>query len=142
MADIKGKTVTIKIGDGADPEVFSAVCGVKEKSFSINNQQVDTTKPDCTDPTKILAYEGEFGVRTVTLSGSGLAQAGSASFTAFKDAALNQTKPNLEINIPNFQKYRGSSLITSFSLTGPMDNNVAFDFEVTMSGEIEELAAD
>ncbi|SNZ21726.1 phage tail tube protein [Cohaesibacter gelatinilyticus] len=135
MVNTPGKELTIKVGDGADPEVFSLICDVKDKTLTINNNQIDTTTPSCTDPTGKLISSSEYGVQTLSLSGSGLANDG-AVFQRFHDACLNQTKPNIEVNVPNVKKYTGAAFIESLDIQGTFDDMVTFDFSLSMTGTI------
>src|SRR5690606_33512417 len=40
----------IQVGDGADPEVFSAPCGLTTRGLNFSAETSDTTVPDCDDP--------------------------------------------------------------------------------------------
>jgi len=42
-----GRLLLIKLGDGASPgpEVFTNLCGLKDRSFDLSANSVDTTKP-------------------------------------------------------------------------------------------------
>ena len=46
MAKQLGRSFLLKIGDGATPEVFSALAGINSKSLTINNSSIDVTTPD------------------------------------------------------------------------------------------------
>jgi len=70
MAKHAGKDMLIYLGDGASPEVFSLIVGLRSKSFSINNEQIDVTDSDDSRWRKLL----EGGARSCSLSGSGLLQ--------------------------------------------------------------------
>lgn len=41
---------TFYIGDGADPEVFTKVCGMTQADISFDKSTGSTTVPDCDDP--------------------------------------------------------------------------------------------
>ncbi len=47
---VKGTYIDISIGDGADPEVFTPICGITAKSFTEQVNTNDTFVPDCADP--------------------------------------------------------------------------------------------
>ena len=130
-----GRQLLIKIGDGADPETFAAACGFKDRSFKINNNIVDTTAPDCTNPTGKVGFSGAYGIQTLTVSGSGKATT-SAQFKALKTACLNQTKPNLQIIVPGDGTYEGAALIGDWEDTGGTENELEFSCEITLSGTI------
>jgi predicted secreted protein len=62
----------IKYGDGADPEVFAAVCGITNVSI---NETADTTQRrvrDCATPNKPGTSKSKLNGTSWTISGSGL----------------------------------------------------------------------
>ncbi len=69
---VKGTYIDISIGDGADPEVFTPICGITAKTFTHQVNTNDTFVPDCADPedvpTRRLVPTGE----QWDLSGEGL----------------------------------------------------------------------
>ncbi|MCB1394388.1 phage tail tube protein, partial [Nitrobacter sp.] len=40
----------VLLGDGADPEVFTAPCGFTSKSLALSKNLTDVNLPDCDDP--------------------------------------------------------------------------------------------
>lgn len=68
MGKQKGRAYLIKIGDGADPVVFSAFTGLTAKTFKINNERIDVTTPG-TDPNAAIWRETLDGVKSVSLTG-------------------------------------------------------------------------
>ncbi|MBN9010811.1 MAG: phage tail protein, partial [Rhizobiales bacterium] len=72
MAQQKGRLLLIKMGNGADPEVFTSVCGLRSRSFSLSNNEVDTTVPDCDDPGAVVQKSSTPGIQDRTFQGAGL----------------------------------------------------------------------
>ena len=46
MAAQKGKDVLLKIGDGANPEIYTTVAGLRARTLSPNAKSVDATDSD------------------------------------------------------------------------------------------------
>ena len=45
MAAQKGSALLMKIGDGASPEVFTTIGGMRSTSISMNDEVVDDSSP-------------------------------------------------------------------------------------------------
>ncbi|MGH0001306.1 phage tail tube protein [Pseudovibrio ascidiaceicola] len=131
----KGRLMLIQLGDGGDTEQFEAVCGVKDKSFSINNEVVDTTRPPCNNPEDPLHYSGAYGVRTISISGSGVAVS-KASYLNLAKHAFEQDYVNAKLIVPLWGTFSGTILFNKVEATGPMQGEVEFSTELTMTGEI------
>lgn len=134
-AESQGKLMLIQLGDGGDPEQFTAVCGVKDKSLSINNEVVDTTRPPCDSPEDPLHYSGAYGVRTVSLSGSGVATS-KASYQNLAKHAIEQAYVNGKIIIPLWGTFSGTLIFNKVDASGPMSGEVEFSIDLTMTGKI------
>ncbi|MDX5595654.1 phage tail tube protein [Pseudovibrio sp. SPO723] len=134
-AESKGRLMLIKLGDGGDPETFEPVCGVKDKSFSINNNTVDTTRPPCDDPGAPLHYSGAYGVRTISISGNGVA-IGKPEYQKIARAAIEQDYVTCQIIVPLWGTFTGTVLFNSVEASGPMEGEVEFSIELTMTGDI------
>ena len=46
MAAQKGRSLLMKIGDGASPEAFTTIGGMRSTSIAINDEMVDVTNKD------------------------------------------------------------------------------------------------
>ncbi|KZK96338.1 Phage major tail protein 2 [Pseudovibrio sp. Ad5] len=134
-AESQGKLMLIQLGDGENPETFESVCGVKDKSFSINNEVVDTTRPACDDPSAPLYYSGAYGIRTISLSGSGVAVS-SVHYQRVAKDAVDQAYVNAKIIVPLWGTFTGTVIINKVDASGPMSGEVEFSIELTMTGEI------
>ena len=54
MAKRLGRTLLVKIGDGAGSEAFITIAGLNSKPITINNSAIDVTIPDATIPSGAL----------------------------------------------------------------------------------------
>ena len=69
MAAQKGSALLMKIGDGASPEVFTTIGGMRSTSISMNDEVVDITNKDSSRARTLLA---QGGVNSMTVTGSGV----------------------------------------------------------------------
>ena len=72
MAKQLGRSLLIKIGDAASPEVFSALAGINSKTLTVNNSSIDVTTPDASSPGGALWSASLNGLKQVALSGDGV----------------------------------------------------------------------
>ena len=93
MTAQRGKDLLIKIGDGADPENFTTVAGLRATSLDFNAQTIDITNSDSVDMWRELLADG---VKSATVAGSGVFK-DAASDAALKTAFFNQTLNNLTL---------------------------------------------
>jgi predicted secreted protein len=120
-----GRTLLIKVGDGADPEVFSNLCGLKDRSFDLSANSVDTTKPSCTNPGGPVQKTGRPGIVSRTFQGSGTFVS-SAAMKAFMTNVINATVFNAQVIVPGLGTFAGPYFVTSFQASGDMENDLQF----------------
>ena len=132
MSAQKGKDLLIKIGDGADPETFATVAGLRATTLAFNAQTVDITSADSANMWRELL---DAGVKSATLSGSGVFK-DAPSDEALRTAFFNQTLPNFQIAIPNFGTVTGPFKITSLQYDGPYDGEVKISLSLASAGAL------
>ena len=130
-----GRLLLMKIGDGASTEAFSNGCGFRARSFSINNNIVDTSKPDCDSPGNTVAYSGVYGIQTLSLSGSG-ESSDSTQNNRLRNAARSQTALNMQVVVPGWGTFEGAVLVGSFEFSGDTEGTMEFSADITMTGAI------
>ena len=141
MAQYAGRLVLLNIGDGGTPtEIFSNLCGLTTRSFVINNNVVDVSTPDCTTPSNPVAYAGDYGIQQFSISGEGR-YTDKADHTVLANAAVNQSKPNMQIVVPGWGRFEGQALIESYEISGEMQGDASFTAKITLSGAITFTAA-
>ncbi|WP_298958373.1 phage tail tube protein [uncultured Roseibium sp.] len=132
----KGRLLLLKIGDGATPtEAFTNGCGFRARNFTINNNVVDTTKPDCASPGDTVRYSGEYGIQTLTFSGSGESSDDTQN-KRLMNAAREQTDLNQQVVVPGWGTFEGATLIGSFEFSGEAEGTMEFSCDITMTGAI------
>lgn len=137
----RGTSLLIKVGDGADPEVFSFPCGLTTNGLNRSAETNDVSVPDCADPDAPAWTERETSALSWEASGSGvLADESVAIWDAWHASGLPK---NVQIDVGTAtagRRYTGRALLTSYNITGERGQKVTV--EVTLSGDGELTAAD
>jgi len=122
-----GRLLLIKLGDGASPgpEVFTNLCGLKDRSFDLSANSVDTTKPSCTNPGGPVQKTSRPGIVSRTFSGSGTFVS-SAAMKAFMVHVNDATVFNAQVVVPGLGTYEGSFFAANFTLDGSMEDDLQF----------------
>lgn len=70
---LKGNYADILYGDGADPEVFTQLCGINTRGLNITYANAfEAEDYDCEDPEAVAQTLREVGAQDWSISGSGL----------------------------------------------------------------------
>jgi len=141
MAKQLGRALLVKIGDGADPEVFSNLCGLNSKALTINNSSIDVTTPDCSTPGGALWTETLNGLKNVTVTGDGFFE-DSASETRMNTVAMAADNScNFTITVPAFGTYAGAFRIASLEFGGETEGGVTYSLSLESTGAVTFTAA-
>jgi predicted secreted protein len=126
MAQQLGRELLIKrstLADGTGARV--PVCGLIAQTFTIANAEVDTTVPDCDDPSLPVVATSIPGRQTLEFQGNGRADNDAAGKIIFDDARL-QRRVTYEVIIPGFGSYVGPFAIYDWAYSGEMENVMEF----------------
>ncbi|MBC7148069.1 MAG: phage tail protein [Rhizobium sp.] len=140
MAQHKGRTLLIQIGDGESPEVFSNLCGLKTRSFNLSANEVDTTIPDCENPENAVQKTSEPGIVNRTFSGSGTFVS-SAMSTILMGHVNDAEVFNAKVIVPGLGTYSGSWMVSDFTFEGEMEGNLQFNATFAAAGPLTFVAA-
>jgi TP901-1 family phage major tail protein len=132
MTAQRGKDLLIKIGDGASPETFTTVAGLKATGLAFNATTIDITNADSTDMWRELLNAG---VKSATVTGSGVFR-DSASDLTLRSAFFNQTLSNWQIVIPSFGIVSGPFKLTQLQYQGPYDGEVKITLSLASAGAL------
>jgi len=138
MSAQKGKDLLIKIGNGATPEVFTTVAGLRATTLAFNAQNVDVTNSDSADMWRELLAGA--GVKSATISGSGVFK-DAASDAALRTAFFNQALCNWQIVIPDFGTVSGPFKLASLQYEGPYDGELKLSLSLASAGALTFTAA-
>ena len=140
MAKQLGRAMVVKIGDAADPEVFSNLCGLNAKTISINTASIDATTPDCTSPEGILWRETLAGTKSIDVSGDGIFEDSAAELRLNTVAMAADNSVNLEIVVPDFGTYAGA-FRANYEISGSTEESVTFTGSFESTGAVTFTAA-
>ncbi len=141
MAKQLGRALLVKIGDGADPVVYSNLCGLNSKSLTINNSSIDVTTPDCTTPEGALWTETLAGLKNVSVSGDGFCEDSTAEARMNTVAMQNDNSCNFQVVVPDFGTYAGAFRIASVEFGGETEGGVTYSLSLESTGTVTFTAA-
>jgi len=137
----------IKIGDGEETEAFSTLCGLRSKTLTLNNNTYDVTTPDCTTPGGQLWQEVLTGMRSLSVTGSGLFEGGT-TLDRFKAIAFGTGETdtaeaigNFQVIVPDFGTFEGAFHVNDWEFNGEQEDAEAYSFTLASSGYISFTAA-
>ncbi len=137
MAKQLGRSLLIKIGDGAGSEAFTAIAGLNSKSITINNSSIDVTTPDATTPGGALWASSLNGLKSMSISGDGIFLDESAQEGRLNTIAM-QADPvaNFELVVPDFGTYSGEFRVTSLEFGGETEGAATFSLSLESNGTV------
>lgn len=119
---------------------YTNICGLTARSFSLNNEIIDISTPDCTDPSGKLVFEGQFGLQRFQVEGTAL-YTDEAAHNAIIAAALAQTAMTFKVTVPGYGTFVGSSLIETVEFSGDKAGALEGKLKISMTGAITFTAA-
>lgn len=132
MTAQRGKDLLLKLGDGASPENFTTVAGLKATTLAFNATTIDITNADSTDMWRELLNTG---VKSASVTGSGVFR-DAASDAALRLAFFNQSLANWQIVVPSFGIIAGPFKITQLHYQGPYDGEVKLSLTLASAGAL------
>ncbi len=130
MSAQRGKDLLIKIGDGASPENFVTVAGLRATSLSFNATVIDITNADSADMWRELMAAG---VKSAAISGSGVFKDANSD-ALLRLAFFNQLLNNWQVVIPHFGTVTGLFKLTQLQYEGPYDGEVKLSLSLASAG--------
>lgn len=132
MAAQTGRTMLLKLGDGAGPEVFSTLGGLQAKTLTLGDQTVDVTDQDSNGYRELLPGRV---MQTMAVSGSGVFKDSAAENSALS-VFQSGTHRNWQIVIPNLGTFQGKFRVTELAYTGNHDGALTYTLSLESDGEI------
>jgi TP901-1 family phage major tail protein len=137
MAKQLGRSLLIKIGDGAGSEAFTAIAGLNSKSITINNSAIDVTTPDATTPGGALWASSLNGLKSMSISGDGIFLDESAQEGRLNTIAMEANPvANFELVVPDFGTYSGEFRVTSLEFGGETEGATTFSLSLESNGTV------
>jgi TP901-1 family phage major tail protein len=131
MTAQRGRDLLLKLGDGADPEVFASVAGLRATTLAFNAASIDVTNADSGGWRELLAD----GVRSASISGSGVFK-DAASDESARAAFFGGTTPNWQVVIPGFGTVQGPFKITALQYDGPYNGELKISLSLASAGAL------
>lgn len=128
----------IEVGDGGDPEVFGAPCGLTSKDFNAQAQTADTNVPDCDDPDAASWLERDVTSLTRDISGSGVL-AGEFLETWddwWTSANTRNCRVSLEGGALGSWQWSGAYILQQFQITGSIGEKLQVSVVMVSDGEV------
>jgi predicted secreted protein len=122
----------VKIGNGANPEVFAAPCGLNSRSFNRTAATNDTNVPDCDDPDAPSWLERDIVSLSSQISGAGVVA--DEDFDTWNDWFESGDTKNVEITLGS-RVWKGPYKLTKLNVTGQRGNRCTFDATLDSDGE-------
>lgn len=141
MAKQKGRLMLVNIGDGAGSETFAKLCGLRSKTLTINNSEIDVTTADCDSPGGPLWTEVIDGVKRVSVSGNGYFKDETTETRLNTVAMGNSPIANFQIIVPDFGTFAGAFFVQSVEYGGEQEDGVTYSLSLASSGAVTFTAA-
>lgn len=122
MAVQKGSALLVKVGDGASPEVFTTVAGLRDTSISINAETIDVTNKDSSRVRTLLA---DAGIKSFSISGSGVFTDSASEQTILTNFSAS-TFSNYQFIVPDYNTFTGAFQVTSIEYAGSYNGEVTY----------------
>jgi len=129
----KGKDILLKIGDGADPEVFTTVAGLRARTISLNARSVDATDSDSAGRWRELLAGA--GVKQASVSGAGVFR-DAASDALIRAAFFAQSADSWRLIVPDFGTLEGPFLVAALEYAGEHEGEATYAITLSSAGEV------
>lgn len=119
---IKGNYIDVSFGDGADPEVFTVLCGLVDRTLNITYASAfEAEDYDCADPEAVAQTLREVGAQDWTIDISGLYN--RAQMDAIRGLLGSSQSWRFVIGEPAAETvddgyWQGTGFINNFSVNG------------------------
>lgn len=133
MAGQKGRDVLIKISDGASPEAFVTLAGIRSSEMELNQQGVDATSIESPGGWRELLAGA--GVKSMRVRGRGLFKDG-ASDARMRAVFMAGETARYQLVIPDFGSFTGAFQIAQLGWGGTYDGEATVSVELQSAGAL------
>ena len=133
MSAQRGKDLLLKIGDGASPEVFNAIGGLRTRTLSLNAETVDITHSQSSGGWRELLAGA--GVRDASVAGAGVFLNDAAAETV-RVAFFSGEIKNWQIIIPGFGTIEGAFQIANLDYAGEYAGEATMSLALQSAGAL------
>lgn len=133
----KGQKIALQLGDGADPETFTTVCGLTTKGLQRTNRTSDTEVWDCTDPDAQPQIERDILAGDWTMNGSGQAVLAELDrIEAAYEAAANWRMVFFGTGTTIVRSYTGEAVMTDLTIGAVNGQRASVSLTLSGSGTL------
>ena len=133
MAAQRGKDILLKIGDGASPETFTTVAGLRARTISLNARTVDATDSDSAGRWRELLAGA--GAKSASVSGAGIFR-DAASDALIREAFFAQDARNWRLVVPDFGTLTGRFLVAALEYAGEHEGEASYALTLASAGAV------
>ena len=131
----KGSAFLLKIGDGATPQIYDTVAGLRTTQLSINGDTVTVTHKGSGGWRELLSGAG---VRSVSVAASGIFT-GSSAEAQVRSLALTGALQDYELSFESGERMQGEFLVTRLEYAGDFNGERNYTLALESSGEVVAL---
>lgn len=137
MPAAKGAALTLEALTTA-PSTYTAIAGLRTRSFTQNREQVDVTHGDHTNLHRRLLDAG--GVYQLSVSGSGIFE-DDLAYAFIEPKVRDGASFTARLTLPGYGTYTGLFVCTSLEANGEYNGAVQFSMTLESAGTITFTAA-
>lgn len=132
MAAERGSAFLLKVGDGAEPVLFTTVAGLRTTQMSVNGEAVNITSKDSAGWRDLLAGAG---VRSVSVSAAGIFT-GSAAEARIRANAIGGLLDDYRLTFESGEMVEGKFLLTRLDYAGDYNGERTYMLSLESSGPV------
>lgn len=137
MAKQNPDLLFLKLGDGADPEVFGTLCGLNSRNLTVDGDTIDVTTVDCTGGGGKLFREMIAGTSQVSFSGSGFFENKAQAVTLVNSKLSGNAVKNYQVIVPGLGEFEGPFIIDSLGVAAEVGGGaVTMELALSSSGTV------
>jgi predicted secreted protein len=116
MAKQNPDLMLLKIGDGADPVVYSTLCGLNSRDLTLDGDTVDVTTIDCSGAGGKAWREMASGVAQISFSGAGFFENKAQSVRLVESKMTGTAIDDFQVIVPGLGTFEGQFIIGSLGI--------------------------
>jgi len=111
----------IKIGNDADPVVFSTLCGLNSRSLTIGGDEIDVSSVSCEGEEENQWQDVAHGLRKITTSGSGFFESKEQTQQLITAKLEGDGKAMMQVIVPGLGVFEGEYLIGDLGISAELN---------------------
>lgn len=135
MAQQNARELIVLIGDGADPQVYSAFCGLTTRNINLNGNLVEVTSINCADPGGTVWRQVRAGIQSFDVDANGFYE-NRAQTVRVIDAKNNGTYLPLKIIVPDLGEFVADFAVGNLGIGAELEGDVTMTTQLQSSGAV------